>query len=104
MARQTREEWLAGLKAGDVISCKFPGDDLPSVGKALSVAGSTIMGEFPGRDFPIPFENGALLGAPECLLWMVATGKGGSKGPRIVLSNRADVIEIQAENRGDDGR
>jgi hypothetical protein len=102
MARQTREEWLAGLKPGDAISCKFPGDELPSVGKAESVSHPDILGRFPGRDHLIHFRDGALLGAPECLLWMVATGKGGSVGPRIVVSNRGPGLSLGVEV--DDGR
>src|SRR5690242_19312891 len=104
MARQTREEWLAGLKPGDVVSCTFPGDELPSIGTAENVTGETVLARFAKREFLVHFERGALLGAPECLLWMVSTGKGGSVGPRILISNRAAGIEIQAENRGNDGR
>lgn len=98
MAKQTREEWLAGLKVGDVISCKFPGDEFPSVGRvelvdvgALGSAG--IVGGFPGRPCVERFWDGHLAGHDDVLLWMVATGSGGSVGLPIRVSNlqaRAD--------------
>lgn len=104
MARQTREEWLAGLKEGDRLSCTFPGDALPSIGTAEKVTGDTVLARFVGRDFLVHFEGGALLGAPECKLWMVATGSGGSVGPPVLVTNLIESIERRSAQAERDGR
>jgi hypothetical protein len=96
MAKVSRSEWFASLEPGDIASATLPGEKSPRVGTVETVNATGAIVRFAGREMALHFgTDGALLGEPGCLLWMVSTGGGGSTAPAIKVSNVLETLKEQ---------
>jgi hypothetical protein len=97
MARQTREEWVSGLREGDEVTAKLPGNELPSVGTLRNRFDERLVCEFHGGFYDFT-PAGIYARDPSVLLWMNATGKGGSTGPAGLTTNALRAMGITVED------